>query len=58
MGQELGARDEASMMSSKPNILLHGGKHAFLSPPVQIARWAHMHHFLSVRLSGLDQKSD
>ena len=30
----------------------------FLSPPVQIARWAHMRHFLSVRLSsGLDQKS-
>ena len=33
-----------------------------LSPPVQFARWAHMHHFLSVclsvcRLSGLDQKS-
>ncbi len=36
-----------------------------LSPPVQLARWAHMRHFLSVcrllsvvcRLSGLDQKS-
>ncbi len=29
----------------------------FLSPPVQIARWAHMHHFLSVvcSLSGLDR---
>ena len=24
---------------------------AFLSPPVHIARWAHMHHFLSVHLS-------
>ena len=31
----------------------------FLSPPVQLARWAHIHRFLSVvcRLSGLDQKS-
>ncbi len=24
---------------------------SFLSPPVQVARWAHMHRFLSVRLS-------
>ncbi len=30
----------------------------FLSPPVHFARWAHMHHFAFVRLSGLDQKSD
>ena len=29
-----------------------------LSPPVPFARWAHMRHFLSVRLYGLDQKSD
>ncbi len=32
----------------------------FLSPPVQVARWAHMHYFLSCRLSvcslsGLDR---
>ena len=30
----------------------------FLSPPVHFAWWAHMRRFLSVRLSGLDQKSD
>ncbi len=24
----------------------------FLSPPVQFARWAHMHHFLSVDRTG------
>ena len=29
-----------------------------LGPPVPLARWAHMHRFLSVcRPSGLDQKS-
>ena len=29
-----------------------------LSPPVHFARWAHMRHFLSVCLAGLDQNSD
>ncbi len=37
-------------------------KQTLLSPPVQFARWAHMHRFLSVcpsvRPSGPDQKSD
>ena len=40
----------------------HPRHFSFLSPPVQFAQWAHMHRFLSVRLSvcpsGLDQKSD
>ncbi len=32
-------------------------KFVLLIPPVQFARWAHMHHFLSL-VSELDQKSD
>ncbi len=31
-------------------LFLHASDQ-FLSPPVQIARWAHIHRFLSVRLS-------
>ncbi len=30
---------------------------SFLSPPVYFAQWAHMRRFLTVPLSGLDQKS-
>ena len=38
-------------------VLVHFYKGQFLSPPVQVARWALMYRFLSVcSLSGLDQK--
>ena len=30
----------------------------FLSPPVQIAQWAHMHHFLSVCSLDLTKKGE
>ncbi len=39
-------------MTGKRGVIQYGqGKHGFLSPPVQVARWALMRHFLSVRLS-------
>ena len=44
------------------NPVGRGTEHLIMQLIMQLARWAHMHHFpsvcLSVCLSGVDQKSD
>ncbi len=45
------AKPQCLSMNSHKKVLCYIITPPLLSPPVHIARWAHMHHFLSVRLS-------